>query len=178
MTLGPSFVCLHVPRTASNTMSRRFLKQFGGERIGKHHERIVPIEHIRKFTFAVVRNPYDRWLSCWHHLRRNDRDHGIADMCFPEFMHLMVNGWGEGGYSQVEFLAEARMDRILKYEDLAESVLELPFNAASIPWPSEKMNSEVRLPWRVEMAEHPNTWMKIVEAVSGGDFLRYGYEQW
>jgi len=176
MTIGPSFVFIHVPRTAGTTMARKFLPQFGGELVGKDHERIVPGEHQRKFTFTVVRNPYDRMLSCWYHLRRNDQTRGIRDIGFPGFMELVMDHWDEGGYSQSAFLAEARIDFLARYEAIAEQVLLLPFNTTGILWPSERMNSERRPRWESDIGDHPR-WARIIEAHSGPDFLRFGYKK-
>ena len=195
MTIGPDFVCVHVPRTASNAMSRLFLPLFGGAKVGKQHDRVVPPEHERKFTFTVVRNPYDRMLSCWHHAQRNSTNKAVAAMDFPEFMRLLPVGadvirardipvvgnpsenWDESGSGQALFLSAARIDCVLRYENLIGEVATLPFNSKRIKWPEERLNAEARPRWQDEIAAKPE-WAGVVEWHSNLDFARYGYGKW
>ena len=56
MVIGPDFVFLAVPRTASQALTYHFLPKYGGESLGidDYHRMDVPPEHAQKFTFAVV----------------------------------------------------------------------------------------------------------------------------
>ena len=176
MYIGPGFVFLAVPRTASNTITTLFLPQFGGCNTGEYHACCVPHFHRHKFTFAVVRNPYDRMLSCWYHLRRNDQIFNIRSMDFPEHMQPQKDKWGPDGRSQAEILSYSRIDRVLRYENLAEEVLDLPFNLDRLPWPTEVRNSEERPPWQEELQRHPD-WVEIINRHSAHDFERFGYDR-
>lgn len=175
MIIGPDFVFIAVPRTASNAMARLFLPKFGGQNYGKHHLRTVPERHRRKFTFAVVRNPYDRVFSMWYHLRRHDPKRIPDD--FPKFVDILMNNWGEGGLHQAAFLAEARIDRVLKYEQLHLEVLQLPFAIPPIRWPMDMINREDRPFWSEDLRQHPD-WAEHIERHSGPDFVRYQYATW
>lgn len=168
MVIGPSFVYIGIPRTATNTMSRLFLPQFGGVDDGRPHNRIVPAEHRHKFTLTVVRNPYDRLLSAWHH----NRHHGGLTLDFPAFVEKLMTDWDASGKSQVEFLAGIRIDCHLRYESLADDVLDwLPFNADK-PFPRERINSEDRPCWRDELTREG---IDAVNRHSCRDFIEFGY---
>lgn len=176
MVVAPAFVYLAIPRTATNTM-KLFLSVFGGVRHGDPHEPVVPKEFSDRFTFSVVRNPYDRMLSCWHHLCEHDYVHRgtrIRETDFPEFLRLQDSDWGVEGKSQSEFLSKSRVDLVLRYESLADDVLSLPFNLNKTPWPDERLNSSSRPFWEEELRQNPD-WARLVETHSEKDFSAYGY---
>jgi hypothetical protein len=155
-------------------MVQQFLPQFGGQQIGHHHGRTIPPEHKDKFTFAVVRNPYDRMLSVWHHLQECDTHFGIPAMEFPVWMEFMDAHWGYGGWNQVRFLEGIQPHGItvLKYENLAADVLrKLPFNNGR-EWPANRINTSNRPRWWEEMKPE---WVNIIRAHSEPDFEEFGY---
>jgi hypothetical protein len=174
MTVGPNFAFIAIPRTASTAMVHKFLPQFGGQPIGHHHARKVPKGHEHKFTFTVVRNPYDRMLSIWHHLRVNDQQFGIAGMTFPQWMEFMDKHWGWGGWNQTRFLEGLRVDAELRYERLADDVEDkLPFNRRlARPWPKQRVNAALRKPWRKEITPE---YINIINWHSEPDFEEFGY---
>jgi len=68
MTIGPDFVYVCIPRTASNMMERHFLPRYGGRPLSDtdvyaYHANQVPDKYKDRFTFTIIRNPYTRMLS-------------------------------------------------------------------------------------------------------------------
>jgi hypothetical protein len=157
-------------------MCRVFLPQFGGNMHGVHHATAIPPGNEDKLVFTVVRNPYDRLLSCWHHLRRHDEKFNIRNKTFPEFMALLEEHWGPDGKSQVEFLPK-RMEWYLRYEKLADQVLGLPFNYAQHHWPEERQNEEERPGWRTELHANPH-YVDLINEHSAPDFEAFEYPRW
>ena len=107
MIIGPDFVFLHVPRCAGTLMQRVYLPLFGGVYHEPFHGREVPAEHAHKFTFAIVRNPYQRMMSIWAHWKETNfqnlpflRDGDSAD-CAEQFPFVAAQ------HSQAEFLSAA-----------------------------------------------------------------------
>lgn len=178
MVIGPDYVFLAVPRTASYWMVRRFLPLFGGQYQHPHHGRIVPTTQQQKFTFAVVRNPYDRMLSIYHHLVQCDITYNISAMTFPRFMEFVQQHWGLGAWPQTEFLSSARIDTVVRFETLKDDLAALPpfqidFQAK---WrkAGKPLNTSTRdLPWRDEALQYE----AIIWEHSRDDFEEYGYQR-
>lgn len=136
MVIGPSFVFLAVPRTASQSLTYHWLPHYGGVSLGPdhYHRQDVPAEHQSKFTFAVVRNPYDRWMSLWYLMQKISLEEkfnlGIRRALAPsEFVNWCriaapkMPNW----LAQHQFLSEARIDSVVKYENLRVQLQSLPF---------------------------------------------------
>lgn len=170
--IGPEFVFLCVPRTGSNMMARAFLPQFGGKIVEPYHARIVVPEHAHKFRFAIVRNPYDRMLSCWYHIRRNSQDPRFRQMGLMDFVNEchIWSGW----VNQAEFLELAHLDVVLKFEQLSEEIHRLPFVPTSARLPSERINSEERPPWLEDLTPE---FIGAVNELCAPVFPRFGYER-
>lgn len=139
MVIAPDFVFLCIPRCASTLMANVYLPQFGGVSVQPHHGRVVPPEHSGKFTFAIVRNPYERMLSIYHHWMDNGFQGIEALVSATEFIRYYQHR--HDGLGQVEFCDSARVDQFLRYESLASEVLDLPFNLRRIPLPTERVNA-------------------------------------
>jgi len=175
MIIAPDFVFLCIPRCASNTM-REWLKRFGGVSHEPHHGRFIPLEHRHKFTFAIVRNPYDRMLSMWYHTRRNSPDAEWREMDVVTFARRCHET--EYGMSQRDFLEPAwPLRQIVQYEFLAT----WPYWLGEMPnpWghpPAERRNAEDRPPWGAD----PNLGVDFIDAVnhhSLRDFDCWNYER-
>jgi len=179
MTIGPNFVFVAVPRTGSTWLATKVLPKFSGVMIGDDpHANRVPEKHQNKLIFTVVRNPYDRMLSVWHHLRRHDTSYGIDKMGFHVFISLLrykrlMNAWGPEGGSQSEFLRLVNPNVILRYERLYEGLQSLPFIVGEIT--RRRVNASDRPPWQEEI-QTPG-YIEAVHGHSHEDFEAFGYEQ-
>lgn len=88
MFLTRHFVFLHVPRTGGNFV-RALLEQYAPpdwqlQRAADHatvHE--IPASHRHLPRLAIVRNPYD-WYVSWYHFQQRTRD--------PFFLEVTANG--------------------------------------------------------------------------------------
>jgi hypothetical protein len=171
MIVGPDFVFLHVPRCAGSLMQRVWLPQFGGIYYDHFHGRVPAEGHAHKFTFAIVRNPYDRMMSMWAHWKEvNFMDlpflkTGDSADCAKQFLLVPEQ------CNQADFLSLARLDWILHYETLAEEVLNLPFNKARIPLPAAKVNQSI-----IEWEPMTERFIRAVNASSAADFGKFGYK--
>lgn len=88
----------------------------------------------RAFTFAVVRDPYDRVISLYHYLREMNRVKG--DLSFQEFIQGIHDGrvndigiHNGKGWShcnpQVRWMKDVRVDRIIRFEELSGEMPDL-----------------------------------------------------
>lgn len=169
--VGPDFVFLCVPRTATNLMARKFLPQFGGGIVEPFHSQTPPAGMEDRFCFATVRNPYDQLLSCWYHNRRHSPSIAVRHMGLMEFLReaLTISEW----VSQSEFLSKARLDVVLQFENLSAEVLTLPFNRRRIPLPQERINGEDRPPWKEDLTPE---FVEAVNILCEPDFAEFGYK--
>lgn len=136
MIIGPDFVFIAVPKTASQSLTYHWLPKYGGKDLGpeQYHRRDVPSEHAHKLTFAVVRNPYDRVVSFWHYMAKFLPEQ-VADLSprfdpswpLEEFCDWLPETQDERFFCQTKFLSLARVDRILRYEHLISDLRHLPF---------------------------------------------------
>lgn len=153
-------------------MARAFLPQFGGEMVEPFHARTAPPEHAHKFTFAIVRNPYDRMLSCWYHIRRHSQERRFRQMGLMDFVRN-CQAW-PGWVNQAEFLERARLDDVLRFETLDADIHRLPFVPPDARLPEQRINSEDRPPWREDAS---GEFIAAVNKLCAPVFERFGYEK-
>lgn len=153
-------------------MSRVFLPQFGGEIVEPYHDVNVPAEHAHKFTWCIVRNPYDRVLSAWYHIRAHSQDPEWRQRGLIDFVHALgrVDWW----VNQAEYMKASRMDAVLRWEDLAQEIHRLPFVPADVSLPTQRVNEEPRGPWA---AEATPAFVIAVNELCGEDFEMLDYER-
>ena len=173
MVIGPDFVFVAVPRTASVLMAERFLPQFAGREFGRHHEVVIPAKDRKKFTFAVVRNPYDRMLSKYHFHRQKPgaSHHDRANESTAAEMVDLFAGLDYRHRSMTEFLEGVNCNMILRWENLAEEIHGLPF-VGRAQLPSKRINTVRRPHWTEEATPE---FIAAVNQHSAPDFERYGY---
>ncbi len=180
MILGPTYVYLAWPRTATNATAFAWLgKHYHGVDRPPHHNTDVPGEHQGKFIWGVTRNPYDRMLSVWYHLvfakapvlsENNLRT--PTELARYVIDHRL--DWPAGQSASRFFDAAPRVDRILRYEDLANEVKSLPFYDPRYPFPAEIINHQPR--GKLEDDLTPE-FIAAVNDHSAADFERFGYEK-
>jgi len=183
MTVGPDFVFIAVPRTASKAIAQLWLPHYGGEPVpGCDHCVDVPSEHKNKFAFAVVRNPYDRMISLWYIAKVFRQFHGwslceFLTFCIGASSGLRICGSESDHFnshwcSQTQLLGRHHVDRILRYENLEEGLQRLPFVRQ---WhPLQRGNVSANRPaWRMEATGRVR---ELIRLHSAADFEQFGYD--
>jgi hypothetical protein len=135
------------PKTASMTIAKVLTEHFGATVLGGHHGRDIPKDYQVYFIFGVVRNPYAREVSTYHHMRRNTVNlyhETVKDFSFLEYLKWRVDPpirlCPENRLTQMEFLAGvgtalAIEPQILHFERLEQDFNELPFVGDPIALP-------------------------------------------
>lgn len=179
MTIGPDFVFICVPRTASVAMTE-WLKHYGGEALSpsEYHRRDVPTAHQHKFTFAVVRNPYERVVSMWRLLRKfseTDLDYiGLsADPTLSDVVRWMMATPYPAYWNQVRFLETARIDAMLRYENLETELRSLPFVQKWTPLPV--MNTGDRKPISEDLTGEA---VRLINQCCAETFEKFNYARY
>jgi hypothetical protein len=143
MIIGPNYVFIQVPRTASTSIASWLIAHHGGVSVGDQHSTEIPEADRGKFTFTIIRDPYDRLPSLWRYLAtrfwpsprwrasREAEDWLALGMPFdsglPDFVDWAATQPGHQWCSQAEMLRDVRLDAILRFEDLMRGVYQLPF---------------------------------------------------
>lgn len=132
---------IHIPKTAGTSIWN-WLKDNGHEnwaRVSRvHHESISEMRLLNNtrntYSFAVVRNPYDRAISYFHHSQRFTRGHWKNLEHFLETI-IEPNGWGHQTntpyiiFDQSHYVTrngKIDVDKIYRFENLEE--FEKDFN--------------------------------------------------
>ena len=136
-----------------------------------HYHRVdVPAEHAHKFTFAVVRNPYDRMMSMWRYLKTFTS--GLPDglvLDTPADVVRFCLGMPEGTqwWSQARMLSVSRIDAVLRYETIEDGLRELPFVTTwhPLPWTNETYGDTYQSP----------EFIALVNEFERDSFEQFGY---
>lgn len=187
--LDKGYMFIHVPKVAGTSLS---MKLYGLE-VGHHKARNAKIISEKKFndvfSFAFVRNPYDRAVSSYSYMKQGGtKDMPVLDdtsfiQPYETFQDFVVN-WlqykdakncGEMFEPQVEFLCskegEVLVDYVGRYEMFDEDV-EALFARIEVQGFPEKKNVSNRVDYRkyynVETKE-------IVYNFYKEDFKKFGY---
>lgn len=133
---------LHIPKTGGTSIGH-WMMENGGPQLGHWylHPRLTEIQGVagKKFSFTVVRNPWDRLVSLYHFSRdwRNPAPYGnavagaelqatldrIKQQTFAQWLQGietapgLPNIWFNGLTNQVDWMDEP-VDLILKFETL------------------------------------------------------------
>jgi chondroitin 4-sulfotransferase 11 len=82
-----SFVFIHINKTAGSSIEKALGLRFGHETAGDKIERMGTDRWASKFSFAFVRNPWDRAVSHYHYRVRSNQ-HGLdaSDLDFRSWI--------------------------------------------------------------------------------------------
>lgn len=131
--------------------------------------------------FAVVRNPYDRAVSRYHHLCQRKDHHlyeRISRLSFKGFLHYMAERRHIKNPTQLSYLADAQgnplVDKILRFETLSEDFAALCGDLGVQDW--------VELP-RKNVSNHKPYWeyytddetRQLAQDLFAADFEAFGY---
>ena len=191
------YVFVSTPKAGTHTMYRMLPARFAGTHLAilqgrkepiPHHMREVPPEFQRFFTFANVRNPFDRAVSIWWTLTRYEKYRADYLKVFGSDEFGAYVRWQTGKMqppapgqwflflNQTDWLsAVPRIDRVLHIENLVKEFNSLPFvkqPVDGIEAVMERRHDEGRLDWpeyyTKKLADNIREWARH-------DFENYGY---
>jgi len=147
----------------------------GGGRVDRHTT-AIPCEADDFSIVAVVRNPYDRLVSLWHHLVRFDAMHGRGTMAFYMFAaHVgrrdpnTVAGDPMYGWNLYNHLAGVpKRTKYVRLESLREDLAALGIALDKLP---HELASQ-RRPWQ---DYYDDGLLATVELWAKPDCERFGY---
>lgn len=144
-------------------------------------EKIISDGYYKKsFVFCICRNPYDRFVSLYHYLKKQNRIPSDYDKL--DLMNAIVKGippvglYNFEGISQcnpqVDWIAGIKIDRILRFEDLSSDAHSL----------SQELGFEIELP-HVNQSEDRKKFYKeldketivLIQNFYKVDFERFNY---
>jgi hypothetical protein len=147
------------------------------------HSMKPPARAAEYFTFTVCRNPYDRAVSLWWSTCKRDVDkYGFRAKCpraddFTSFMKWVATTRPDHELTRPQWLHihGVRIDRVLRFEHLADDFKSLPFYSGEpAEWPRNNTTIENRLPWQQYMSRDSVRW---IHEWCGLDFDKFGYER-
>lgn len=134
MVIGPNYVYIALPRTASQSMTSWLCEHHGGVLRGDlYHTAEIPPAHRDKYTFTTVRDPYQRMASLFRLVAQKfwtDPDEQMEEtvgMTMAEFVHWCVSRSQPQWWPQTAILEGCRIDEILRYELLPGCLHWLPW---------------------------------------------------
>jgi len=173
---------IHIPKTAGTSISNWINNNFISKEIQSKHTQISKIS-LENFSFACVRNPYDRLIS-WYNFRlaKAYRDNNIPGN--REFMlycqendgfETFVNDSNKtpGLLNSIWWTQKSFIDHntvILKFENLDEDFIKIQ-NKLDCHQPLGKFN--VSKPTEIRYTQKSR---KIVQEFFYEDFKHFGYE--
>lgn len=195
------WVFLGPPKCATTTMHQELvLPPWNGQYAvqWQQHDMTIPAECLDYFTFATVRDPYERAMSLyWHYLRDVRRYRGqqaglppdearramelpTADYMLEDFLDMATAGYmseiaqPDGHFFThiiSDYLRDVRVDATLRVEWLEDDFERLPFVSDHV--------SDFRVvnaPGRGKWATHRTAQaVKLIGEWAAEDFERYGY---
>ena len=143
------------------------------------------VEHYT--SIAVVRNPYDRFFSSCHQIRRDDEHN--TNLTVSEIIDQEIkgrNGWVndvfQPQFKYVSIGGKLLVDKLFKYENLKKEFedFSIEFNKTS-PFPIPKNlplynNSTNKIPWKEEFSILTQEELDLINKLYFKDFKMFGYK--
>lgn len=126
------YVFVAIPRTASTSVRQWLKKYHQGRKITKDHSCVVPGDYKGYFIFTIVRNPYARCYSFW---AWDNKRHSLG-VSLAEYLRWMIeqseSSERPSSYiTQSEYVRQAKVDIVLRFEELPSSLRSLSFIRAN-----------------------------------------------
>ena len=150
-------------RCCTQTMYEALREDYGGEQISIHaHDNNIPRQFWHWFTFAIVRNPFDRVVSLWNW---NNQGRSLEEFC-----RWLLNE-AVSPLPQAQWLANVNLSMALPFERFPECLGWLPFwNNTTVPHRHKKEHK----PWREYITPRIREDILSWESAS---FDKYGYSR-
>ena len=132
-----NFVYISITKTGTRSMYVILKSKFNGKMIGDHL-RVIPVHLTKHFTFATVKNPYDRccsayWSTCYtkndqykfiHRMKKFNIENNLHG-----YLKLLQNGHHKHitTHPQAYWLNANRVDYLIHAENMVEEFNKLPF---------------------------------------------------
>lgn len=179
-----SFV--HIPKTGGQSV-RAWMKEQDDFNIMPLNDRHIDVKHptyaMMKdyfgedlgYTFAIVRNPYDRIVSMYHHLKKVAPQIVRIDTSFQKFCFSVAeyDAWMK---PQSTWFSETDEVDVFKYESLVSDFLKVQNKLDCYKQLPIKNKSVNRSDWQGYYADDEDLRNFVYEKFEE-DFIRFGYKK-
>lgn len=118
------FRFLRTEKTASSSISKAF-DRLVDEKTGRVHDGAYEVGKLPGyFTFAFVRNPWERLVSWYDYMKDQEETKHVINMTFPEFLHWHLPG-RRSQWKFVHYEDGSPVDFIGRYEFLRRDFLHI-----------------------------------------------------
>lgn len=184
-------IVIGVPKNASTSIFEALKNQTDRNH---DHETIIDtysnhdsdlVEHYT--SIAVLRNPYDRFFSGCHQIRRDHEDNTnltVSEIMAQEIMGR--NGWYndvfQPQYKYVSVGGKILVDKLLRYETLKEDWLTFAegFNQSAQFYLPKSLptynNSTNKMPWEEEIKILSQDELDLINRLYAKDFKMFDYK--
>jgi hypothetical protein len=161
------YIFYEIPKCASSSIKKLIFLQNAGHPLSSRHDywierapemrllgSVPESEYKDYFKFAIVRNPWDRVVSCYHNKRHNLKPffpEGQSDISFKEFLNLIKSKQNHHWIPCSNFIPKVDgklfVDKILRFEMLGdgfEELKEIVGLEGSLPVINTSVRSEFR----------------------------------
>lgn len=135
-------VFIAIPKTGTRSIYRALIDNYDGIQWKVDHYRDIPEWCKGYYTFTVVRNPYERLVSAWWSttqrggkLKKAYINHLKDDLSLLNYCQNLKKFTYWHSQPQVIWLKNNRFDKIIRFENLKEEWLNLPFNTTGTELP-------------------------------------------
>ena len=185
-----SLVFIHIPKNAGTSI----IEQLGMSPHGHYSIQTHPNFKKAKHSFCVVRNPFDRLVSCYEYARMRESKwhsfegktpfgphpdyHLLYDKTFKQCLELLGQnklhhqGWKPQWY-WISDKGKVKVQYILKMENLQED-LDKMFDLIGMPKIEIKKSNESSREKYEKYYDHET--MKLARHYYGADLKTFGYE--
>ncbi len=137
MLITNNIIFIHIPKTAGNSIRRAIKSHTSQGKITDNFERHITLKELKdkigqrhiasRFTFAFVRNSWDRVLSLYAHVTQRGQNNELWKNKVPHYKNIGFNRWvieeleylpmSWGGIQQVDWISPG-VDFVGHFENL------------------------------------------------------------
>ncbi len=132
-----NFIFIHINKTGGSSIEKALNIPFEHLTALEKIEQIGQADWDRKFTFAVVRNPWDKVVSHYHYrIQRDQTKLNMSNVSFEKWVHLSYGAQDPKYYNnprmfqaQLDWISnedgEIIVDKIIRFESLHKGFSEI-----------------------------------------------------